>query len=436
MTNTVPHLRSRMMIPIGLGFLILCVLGIILTYHLQQRLVNNATADRINSASRLFYQFLNLEAENLEIKSTNYLYDPALQAAFLAGDRATLLQNALPAFKRIKARYDITHFYFHLPDGTCFLRVHDPDRHSDIIYRDTMIQAQSTGAPAHGIELGPLGTFTLRAVTPWFSEGKLIGYIELGKEIDQLAPKLHNTLGVEFIFAINKKNLDRTLWEEGMRAMGTTGNWELYPYHIIATSTLPDHPELLKPILNEHKDFHQNTFFDLTDSKQTLRAGCLPLRDAGGNDVGEMIIASDFTSFAINRKMFIILIVVTTILISTIYLGIYLYIGWQEGKINDYHAKLSAEIDEHKKTGQELIRHRDQLDQLVTERTAELEKALAEVKVLSGFLPICASCKNIRNDDGSWEQIESYISHHSDMVFSHGYCPNCAKEIYADFRKT
>ncbi len=60
------------------------------------------------------------------------------------------------------------------------------------------------------------------------------------------------------------------------------------------------------------------------------------------------------------------------------------------------------------------------------------EKALLKVKVLSGFLPICASCKKIRDDKGYWKQIELYIHEHSEAEFSHGVCPDCAKELYAE----
>ncbi len=59
----------------------------------------------------------------------------------------------------------------------------------------------------------------------------------------------------------------------------------------------------------------------------------------------------------------------------------------------------------------------------------EKEEALSEIKILSGFLPICASCKQIRDDKGYWNQIESYIRDHSEAEFSHGICPDCAIEV-------
>ena len=64
---------------------------------------------------------------------------------------------------------------------------------------------------------------------------------------------------------------------------------------------------------------------------------------------------------------------------------------------------------------------------------AELKEALAKVKKLSGFLPICANCKKIRDDKGYWNQIEVYIRDHSEAEFSHGICPDCVKKLYPEF---
>lgn len=63
----------------------------------------------------------------------------------------------------------------------------------------------------------------------------------------------------------------------------------------------------------------------------------------------------------------------------------------------------------------------------------DLQSALAEVKRLSGLLPICAHCKKIRDDKGYWNAIEDYIRNHSDAEFSHSICPDCAKKLYPDY---
>ena len=72
------------------------------------------------------------------------------------------------------------------------------------------------------------------------------------------------------------------------------------------------------------------------------------------------------------------------------------------------------------------------LKRKVRERTLELENALAEVKTLRGFLPICANCKKIRNDKGYWTQIEEYIASRTEAQFSHSLCPDCVKKLYPE----
>jgi PAS domain S-box-containing protein len=65
----------------------------------------------------------------------------------------------------------------------------------------------------------------------------------------------------------------------------------------------------------------------------------------------------------------------------------------------------------------------------------ELKEALAQVKTLRGFIPICANCKKIRDDEGFWNCVEKYLSEHSEVKFSHGICPDCAKNLYPEFIK-
>lgn len=80
---------------------------------------------------------------------------------------------------------------------------------------------------------------------------------------------------------------------------------------------------------------------------------------------------------------------------------------------------LKNEMDCRKKREAELRRSNE-----------ELQQAIREVKVLRGLIPICASCKKIRNDGGFWQQIEEYIGEHSEAEFSHGLCQPCLKKLY------
>jgi DNA-binding response OmpR family regulator len=69
------------------------------------------------------------------------------------------------------------------------------------------------------------------------------------------------------------------------------------------------------------------------------------------------------------------------------------------------------------------------LQSTVAARVRELEDAIARIKTLQGLLPICSYCKRVRNDGDYWQQVESYISDHSDARFSHGICPDCYESV-------
>ncbi|HVN96375.1 MAG TPA: cache domain-containing protein [Syntrophorhabdaceae bacterium] len=114
-------------------------------------------------------------------------------------------------------------------------------------------------------------------------------------------------------------------------------------------------------------------------------------------------------------------------------------IGEVVRSFNSMSEQLQETFMAQKRAEDDLFRLNQELEQRVslrtgelTSKTTELEKALSEVKKLSGLLPICSSCKKIRDDKGYWNQIESYIKDHSEAEFSHGICPDCTKKLYPD----
>ncbi|MBU6400535.1 MAG: response regulator, partial [Verrucomicrobia bacterium] len=93
-------------------------------------------------------------------------------------------------------------------------------------------------------------------------------------------------------------------------------------------------------------------------------------------------------------------------------------------------ARLEALVDQRTA---ELRETNHRLESEITERQqliVELQDTLAKVKTLTGLLPICASCKKIRDDQGYWKQVETYVAEHSDAKFSHGLCPDCVRKLY------
>ena len=86
-------------------------------------------------------------------------------------------------------------------------------------------------------------------------------------------------------------------------------------------------------------------------------------------------------------------------------------------------------LEEERKLSQDRL---TQSNKELVEKNIQIEKAFSKVKTLSGLLPICAACKKIRDDEGYWNQIEAYLSKHTDTKFSHGLCEECAEKLYGD----
>lgn len=101
-----------------------------------------------------------------------------------------------------------------------------------------------------------------------------------------------------------------------------------------------------------------------------------------------------------------------------------------EGKPR-YLAGYTIDITERKEAEEALKQYSAELEK----SNKELQEALANIKTLSGMLPICASCKKIRDDKGYWNRIETYISEHSEVLFTHGICPDCEKKAYEELEK-
>lgn len=100
---------------------------------------------------------------------------------------------------------------------------------------------------------------------------------------------------------------------------------------------------------------------------------------------------------------------------------------------NDYLAKPfdPGELRARVEVGRRMIEMRLEL----AEKVEELRKALDQVRTLKGIVPICANCKNVRDDQGYWNRVENYVKEHTEAEFSHAVCPDCMKKLYPQFKE-
>lgn len=369
------RIRFPILAPLFAAIFILLITSGIVIYYLQETNINNDLHKRIENTNEFFNDELAEDARVLGAVIHLLKHDSKLQQLWLARDREGLLEYAAPVFEKLRNEYQITHLYFINVDKTTFLRVHNPKRFGDRIDRFTLLAAAHTEKPSWGIELGKYGTFTLRKVHPWFVNGELVGYIELGEEIEHITPRLKETLGADLVLLIDKSHLNRGDWEEGLKMMGRNGNWELIPQRIIADSTISEIPPKFLELTGLSDDRHEACFASATFGDSIYRAGCVPLTDAAGRKVGKILVIKNITEEEAQLRVLLAAITTLCLVVGAAMVSFfYIHITRIERHLIKARSALVKEIEKRKEAEAELRKNRDRLGEIVKSRTTELEE--------------------------------------------------------------
>ena len=299
MENTVPRqdngirLKRQILLPFSLACACLFFFSLFSIYREEEEHIDRDFLATAEAAQKIYDELQKNHQKTLNVAMEFVLQDKTLKAAYRSGNRETLFMAAIPVFERLRHDQSITHFYFMEPGRKNFLRVHQPERHGDIINRFTMLGAEKTGGMVSGTELGPLGTFTLRTVAPWRDGNELLGYIELGSDLDYLVGELALMLNAKFSLIISKQYLNRDGWERGMRMLERKGDWDrlsdvVLSYH--SGGELPTEVlrEIRIPTWDEPVRLRSDAVGDTL-----YRSAIYPLKDAGGRVVGGMLLTKD-----------------------------------------------------------------------------------------------------------------------------------------------
>jgi diguanylate cyclase (GGDEF)-like protein/PAS domain S-box-containing protein len=211
----------------------------------------------------------------------------------MAKDREYLLALSRPIFQKLKTEHHITHLYFHDQHRVNILRVHQPNRFGDTIDRYTALNAEKTKILSHGIELGPMGTFTLRAVLPLWQGKRLLGYIELGEEVDQIIQDMGRIFDVDLILFIKKRYLQQADWVSGINMLKRESEWGRLPNNVVISQTSN---ELLQNVLSNSANFTSLKDIEITHNNQIFQGRIVNLRDRGERNVGGMIVLRNITA--------------------------------------------------------------------------------------------------------------------------------------------
>ncbi len=277
------------------GLALLVIMGVFATaiYMAEAKVRDRDLAERAPAVAALFAVKLGKDSALMHAVGHAMMGNAAIAQAFRQRNRQALEDQGRELFEILRTDHRITHLYFDLPDRVNLYRFHSPDRYGDKIDRATMLQAHSRSEPVNGLELGPLGTLTLRMVMPWRQGKQHLGYIEVGEEIEHLISEVSATLAVDLAVLVNKRYLAEPQWQQGQDMMNRQGDWSRFASHVVQAQTMTGLPATLDETVLAR--LLAGKTVKIKDQGRSLHAALAPLDDAAGHHIGELLLIRDIS---------------------------------------------------------------------------------------------------------------------------------------------
>ncbi|MCM2357082.1 MAG: methyl-accepting chemotaxis protein [Geobacteraceae bacterium] len=317
-------IRKRVYITVGCIFVVSTAMIAYYSYSRQLSQLKESLKDLALTESRLFNSIIAADAEGLSRAHIGLDRLDGMIGLFAAGNRDELVKVAKPLFDDMKQKNNITHLYFIQQDGTVLLRAHKLQQSGDKVTRFTFKKAAETNGIASGIEMGK-NFFSLRCVTPVSYQGKPVGYLEVGQEIDHVFHKMKDTTGNDVsVFLANDflKEKNAQVNNEKVGSFTILDSTDKVTALKLAAAVGPELQKgLERPVV---------AVVDLKEAKYVV--GISPVLDAAGRTTGVLFSQKNVTPlFAAMWRG----IAVNTILFAAIFLGAitFLYLSLRKSLI-------------------------------------------------------------------------------------------------------
>lgn len=366
------NIRKRILIPLVLTLILLMASFVAGVFWFQKKDLEEEATRQFKLANELFENNMISDIEIMKKDIKLLLNDIQLRQAFLSGERKELLGLALPFFRELERVDEISHFYFHSKEGINILRVHRPDYYGDVIKRKSMKNAMKTGVTSSSVELGPLGTFTLRVVCPLRVNGEIVGYVEMGKDSHIYIGKLKKMLNVESYLFVSKTMgiLDREQWKSALAKRGNKQVWDRFGAYVLVEQSI----EAIPPIFT--KIFAKKKHPALAENNKTrlegkfYHVGIIPIHDVAGVELGDLAVLIDISGhYNVFRQTLLYVVIVSLLAGILLVLFFYVILGRVNLRLkNSRH----MEIEVHKAEVRDTVRE---------EYLNEIEKQNEELKL-------------------------------------------------------
>ncbi len=315
------RVKARFIGPLALTLtFIMCVFAVAI-YGIEARIRDRDLAESSAAVAKLFAQKLDKDTSLMMATMRAMMVNEAMEEAFRRGDRGALALQGDELFRSLSAEHRISHLYFIRPDLVSLYRFHSPAVFGDEIKRVTLQQAREGQKAAHGLELGPMGTLTLRLVAPWRQDGELLGYLEVGEEIEHLIDEIRQSLAIDLLVLVDKHYLTPEQWQRGQELMQRSGNWARFDTHAVLAQTAEQLPAALDERLLQR--LLGGGTAEVRDRGRSIHLASVPINDAGGRHLGDMVVMRDISALESTFQWSMVAVLLISLLAAGGVLGVF-----------------------------------------------------------------------------------------------------------------
>lgn len=295
--NKIKSISIRMKLLIGLGLIVITLSVVLVGFGYQYlKSVEDTRLDLANSEKQHLVEVLldnnkELLSSDLEIISTS----EAMKQLFINRDRNGLYNRANAFFANLRLQNNINHLEFIDTDGRVFLHVDDKDRYGDMSSTSLLSDVIKSGSRVSGMELGSEG-FILRSIMPYKIGDRLIGYISIGMDIDDIITTISSKTSGEFEAIGSKQYLDKSSWQSMAKTLGIDEDWD--SFNLYATISESKANGEIDGCLSKEMNFKvdsRTNYKRFNYQGKELVCNTTPLISAGGETIGELVYAVDIT---------------------------------------------------------------------------------------------------------------------------------------------
>ncbi len=286
-------LKKQILIPVVIFQILILIAVIIVFAQLQRVRVEKKLSNNIGIAKRAYSQRIAEETDEM-IKGLNIILDHGRVIETLSEKNREELRACVDPLYRNYVSYGITHLYFLDPRGRVILQLSRPDEWGQKYSSQTLSKAMSTGETSSGFEPGVGRTFLLRVAVPIMGDDGIIGYVEAGREVDQILTEINSLIGAHLGVLIDRQFIDDELDGPDDRKTDDLSG-DSFPGYVIKGYTGESFPPQLKDDLWKALKSPADGLDLVREGSEIYHIGFLPFIDSGGRQVGHLFILQNVT---------------------------------------------------------------------------------------------------------------------------------------------